>query len=127
MCHPVLRAAVAVSALAAAACSGPRAPQVAGVPDVIDFNFHVRPILSESCFRCHGPDAGNRKAGLRLDRKDGATRELESGAIAVVPGDLEASELIARVTADDPSLRMPPPKASSASNTSPSWISSPSA
>src|SRR5204862_4210377 len=76
----------------------------------VSFNGEVRPILSDSCYRCHGPDAGNRKAGLRLDRREDATRALPSGAVAVVPGDPNGSDLLARVTADDPTERMPPPK-----------------
>lgn len=74
----------------------------------IDFNRDVRPILSNKCFACHGPDASKRKAGLRLDDADSATHESESGAVAVVPGDLDASEMIQRITADDPDNRMPP-------------------
>lgn len=71
----------------------------------IRFNEEIRPILSEYCFACHGPDAAGRKADLRLDTREGAT---ESGAIA--PGDVEGSELIARITSDDPDLVMPPPE-----------------
>jgi hypothetical protein len=74
----------------------------------VDFNFQVRPILSDKCFKCHGPDTGNRKAGLRLDTKDGAFGESESGAVAVVPGKLGESELYRRITAEDESERMPP-------------------
>src|SRR5262249_29233784 len=74
----------------------------------VDFNFQVRPILSDKCFKCHGPDASNRKAGLRLDTKDGAFGPTGSGARAVVPGDLEASELYWRITAEDEAERMPP-------------------
>lgn len=76
----------------------------------VSFNRDVRPILSEHCFRCHGPDAHARKAGLRVDRKDGVRAVLESGSAAVVPGDLDASELYARVTSDDPGETMPPPE-----------------
>src|SRR5262249_28543543 len=74
----------------------------------VDFNFQVRPILSDKCFKCHGPDARNRKAGLRLDTKDGTFGPTGSGARAVVPGDLEASELYWRITAQDEAERMPP-------------------
>ncbi len=74
----------------------------------VDFNFQVRPILSDKCFKCHGPDTGNRKAGLRLDTRDGAFGESESGAVAVVPGKLDESELYRRITAADESERMPP-------------------
>ena len=69
----------------------------------VDFNRDVRPILSNTCFACHGPDEKTRKARLRLDTRDGATES------AVVPGKPDASELIARLTADDHG-RMPPAK-----------------
>lgn len=74
----------------------------------IDFTRDIRPLLSQHCFACHGPDEGSRQAGLRLDRADAALAEADSGAKAVVPGDPEGSELIARITSDDPDLRMPP-------------------
>ncbi len=76
----------------------------------VDFSREVRPILSDNCFKCHGPDEKERQAGLRLDREDGANVALESGARAVVPGDLAASELVRRITSDDPAVRMPPPE-----------------
>jgi len=69
----------------------------------VRFNRDVRPILSENCFHCHGPDDGARHADLRLDLEAAATEW------AITPGDSENSELIARVTADDPDIVMPPP------------------
>jgi len=74
----------------------------------VDYSRDVRPILSQHCYACHGPDDASRQAGLRLDRADAALAESESGATAVVPGRPEASELVARVTSDDADLRMPP-------------------
>ena len=74
----------------------------------VDFNFQVRPILSDKCFNCHGPDPRMRKAGLRLDTKEGAFGTTKSGGHAVVPGNLEESELFARITAADETERMPP-------------------
>ncbi|MGP0068866.1 MAG: DUF1553 domain-containing protein [Isosphaeraceae bacterium] len=74
----------------------------------VDFNFQVRPILSDKCFKCHGPDARNRKADLRLDTREGAFGETPSGARAVVPGNLGESELYRRITDEDESMRMPP-------------------
>ena len=109
MRQSVLHALGAAVALAAAACSGPRAPQVAGVPDVVDFNFHVRPILSDRCFKCHGPDDRTRKAGLRLDTRDGPFTRLASGHTAVVPKDTRRSELVRRVLSTDPAVMMPAP------------------
>lgn len=79
-------------------------------PAEVTFNRTIRPIFSENCFACHGPDAKARKAGLRLDLRDGALRAAKSGAVAIVPGDPAKSELVARLTAPDPDDRMPPPK-----------------
>jgi hypothetical protein len=76
----------------------------------ISFNFHIRPILSNNCFTCHGPDPSSRKAGLRLDLRDSAIAVLESGYRAIVPGDWRQSELIKRIASDDPELHMPPPE-----------------
>lgn len=74
----------------------------------VDFNREVRPILSNRCFFCHGPDEGERQAGLRLDQRESALQAHDSGEIAIVPGDADASELIVRIASDDESLRMPP-------------------
>ncbi len=74
----------------------------------VDFNRDVKPILAENCFVCHGPDEGSRKANLRLDRAAAAMSETESGAQAIVPGDPDASELIARINSSDEETRMPP-------------------
>ena len=74
----------------------------------VDFSRDIRPLLSQHCYACHGPDEGSRQAGLRLDRADAALAEAESGAKPIVPGDPQASELMARITSDDADLRMPP-------------------
>jgi hypothetical protein len=76
----------------------------------VDFNRDIRPIFSENCYACHGPDQNKRKAGLRLDQKEGAFKELDSGNFAIVPGDLNSSKLIYRVTTSDEDDRMPPLK-----------------
>ena len=82
-----------------------------GVEKVSAFSYNrdIRPVLSENCFSCHGPDSASRKAGLRLDHFENATNKLESGAIAIVPGHPEQSELVRRIflTDDD---QMPPEK-----------------
>ena len=78
-------------------------------PASVDFNRQIRPILSESCYQCHGPDVNKRKADLRLDLRDGLFQSV-SGTTIVAPGNPAESELLARITADDPELRMPPPK-----------------
>ncbi|MDG2129568.1 MAG: DUF1553 domain-containing protein [Fuerstiella sp.] len=70
----------------------------------VRFNEHIRPILSEYCFACHGPDSGSRKGDLRLDVREAA---VDSGA--VVEGNAENSQLIVRITSDDAELVMPPP------------------
>ncbi len=80
----------------------------------VRFDRDIKPILSENCFACHGPDEGQRKAGLRLDLPDGAVATLKSGNAAVVPGDRSASALYARVTTEDPIDRMPPPESNHA-------------
>ena len=72
----------------------------------IEFNRDIRPILSENCFACHGPDSAARKADLRLDKREVA---LDMGAIA--PGDPDASELVARLDSGDPDEQMPPKSA----------------
>ena len=74
-----------------------------------DFSRDVRPILSNRCFKCHGPDDAHREAGLRLDVRDAALAELDSGTRPIVPGHPDDSELIARITSTDPDLVMPPP------------------
>ncbi len=66
----------------------------------IDFNREIRPILSEACYQCHGPDHNKRKADLRLDNRDGLFRVVDGTAV-VVPGKPETSELFHRITTDD--------------------------
>ena len=77
----------------------------------VQFNRDIRPILSGSCFHCHGFDGGNRKAGLRLDTFEGATSANQQGRAAIVPGQLTASEFWKRVTSTNPAVKMPPPEA----------------
>lgn len=81
------------------------APSLWALEGKIQFNRDVRPILSEKCFHCHGPDKNTREAGLRLDTFEGA---IEEGAIK--PGQAELSEVVARIVSVDPSDLMPPPK-----------------
>ena len=76
----------------------------------IDFNRQIRPILSEHCFACHGPDEGKRKAGLRLDRQEDAFLKLKSGQYALVAGKPESSTLVERILTKDPDEIMPPPQ-----------------
>lgn len=74
----------------------------------VDFNRDVRTIFSNRCLTCHGPDNAKREAGLRLDDPAVATATLESGNTAIVPGKIESSELVRRITSPDESVRMPP-------------------
>ncbi len=73
----------------------------------VQFNRDVRPILSDACFACHGPDQGKREAELRLDTKVGLDAAREAGVVPTKPGDV--SELVQRITSSDPEIRMPPP------------------
>jgi hypothetical protein len=90
--------------------AGPRGDRGASEDAVapVRYDRDIRPLLSDRCFKCHGPDAGSRQAGLRLDRFDGATEERD-GVRAIVPGELDASELWRRVTSEADAERMPPP------------------
>jgi hypothetical protein len=96
--------------IAAALFGGVLHPAAAAEGPAVDFNRDIRPILSNTCYACHGPDEKERKAGLRLDVKEGAFTALETGAVAVVPGKLETSELYQRLISTDPNEVMPPPK-----------------
>ena len=77
---------------------------------LIDFRQKVLPILSKHCFACHGFDENARQAGLRLDVRENATAETDSGSIAIVPGQPKNSELVKRISSDDPEHKMPPPE-----------------
>ncbi|MCC5936933.1 MAG: PSD1 domain-containing protein [Lunatimonas sp.] len=81
------------------------------IPEVISYNLHIRPILSENCFACHGPDANKREAGLRLDSPEEAFLALRDspGSHAWVPGSPKASVAFQRVVSTDPNELMPPP------------------
>src|SRR2546426_12742387 len=104
-----LKLALALAICAAGLASG--AERTANrAPPQLDFNREIRPILTENCFKCHGPDDGARKAKLRFDIRAEALKPAKSGRAAIVPGSPEKSELVARVTASDPDDRMPPLK-----------------
>ena len=72
-----------------------------------DFARHIRPILSDRCFACHGPDEATRKAGLRLDTEEGA-KAARGKRVPVIPGNAAASEVIKRINAANEAFRMPP-------------------
>ena len=83
---------------------------VADSADSVDFNLHIRPLLSDRCFKCHGPDANQRKANLRLDIREGALAALKENPKehVIVPGKSAVSEVYRRISSADTSQRMPP-------------------
>ncbi|WP_242084354.1 PSD1 and planctomycete cytochrome C domain-containing protein [Aestuariivivens sediminis] len=87
------------------------APSHMKLPETVDYIFHVKPILSDRCYLCHGPDEGTREAGLRLDTKEGAYAAIGEhlDRHAIVPGDVEASRLVFKINSQDPEKVMPPP------------------
>jgi len=98
------------------ACSSPILPELVQaeykkLPKDLDFNQHIKPILSDKCFACHGPDKAKIKAGLQLHLQEKAYAELPEspGKYAIVPGSLKKSELVHRILSDDPGIIMPEP------------------
>ncbi|MEP7110330.1 MAG: DUF1553 domain-containing protein [Ferruginibacter sp.] len=82
------------------------------LPGTLDYNIDVKPILSDKCFACHGPDKAKQKAGLRLDIAKSAFADLpeDKGKVAIEPGNLQGSELVHRILSADPKYRMPSPE-----------------
>ncbi len=80
------------------------------IPAQIDFNRHVRPILSDRCYNCHGPDENKREASLRLDQQSGAFGKLPSGNKAFAPNSIGKSAVVERILHKDPEIMMPPPE-----------------
>src|SRR5262245_16969725 len=108
----VLAACLACFWAAPGAAAEPRTPsQPPGLAAEVDYARDIRPILAKNCFACHGQDEAHRARKLRLDRRAEAIRTLDDGASPIVPGKPDDCELIVRVTEEDESLRMPPPKA----------------
>ncbi len=89
-------------------CFTPLASLVCNAEEPIAFNRDIRPILSEYCFQCHGPDAQQRQGNLRLDQRDAAIAPADSGKTAILPNQSDHSELIARLVTPDADLHMPP-------------------
>jgi hypothetical protein len=82
------------------------------IPESVSYNFDIRPVFSDKCFACHGPDANKRQAGLRLDIAEEAYKVLQEhpNAHALVPGDTKRSQVFVRITSEDSSMQMPPPE-----------------
>src|SRR5579872_6413477 len=80
------------------------------IPETVSYNFNIRPILSDKCYKCHGPDANKRQAGLRLDMPESAFKALKDNpnAHVLVPGSPEMSELFRKISTNDTSEMMPP-------------------
>lgn len=85
------------------------AKEMAQLPQALDFNIDIKPILSDKCFACHGPDKAKQKAGLRLDIAENAFARLPENPknFAIVPGNPAKSELVLRILSDDPTYKMP--------------------
>ncbi|WP_026814995.1 DUF1553 domain-containing protein, partial [Arenibacter certesii] len=97
-------------------CGGPQLPELVSleydkIPNQVDFNIHVKPILSDKCFICHGPDKAKIKANLQLDTPEEAYKELREspGKYALTPGNLNRSEVFHRIISEDPNYMMPEP------------------
>src|ERR1700722_4232600 len=78
------------------------------LPASISFNRDIRPIMSDTCFRCHGPDKSSRMANMRLDIRDEALKPMKDGTIPIVPGDPDKSAIVQRIFAQSAAKRMPP-------------------
>ena len=80
------------------------------LPEVVDFNFHVRPVLSDKCYACHGPDNNTRKGDFRLDTEEGALAALKEGGHAFVANSPGKSKVLLRLISANPEYMMPPPE-----------------
>ncbi len=106
---PICRFPIAIVLATCVALTG-SSPAVAGATRHINYSRDIRPILSNACYKCHGPDEHERKAGLRLDKKAGAIAKLESGEAAITPGSSAKSAILVRLMSHDPDVKMPPPE-----------------
>lgn len=107
----ILLASISAMIVLFVACVNRQNNNTNSLPATVSYNFHIRPILSDKCFKCHGPDQNKREAGLRLDVAESAYGPLQEtkGAFAIVPGKPDSSELIRRISSQDPSYMMPTP------------------
>lgn len=106
----IILSALAATAVVIASCFS-RSDSDMKLPETVSYNFHIRPIFSDKCFKCHGPDGAQRQAGLRLDIADSAYAPLKEtkGAFALIPGKPDESEVFKRVSSTDTSYQMPTP------------------
>ena len=104
-------AAFVALAVAVAAIGRPAAQAPAATPGArVSFNHQIRPLLSDRCFRCHGPDERRARRSCASTRREGALEQLEDGWAVVKPGDPGKSELVGESSHDDPDEMMPPPE-----------------
>ncbi|HEY5918819.1 MAG TPA: PSD1 and planctomycete cytochrome C domain-containing protein [Chryseolinea sp.] len=106
---------IALTSIFWQSCSDKNAGEANGISmgkGKIDFNYHVKPILSDKCFACHGPDVKKRQADFRLDTEEGAFKALKSNPkhFAIVKGNVDESVLVKRIFSEDPLFHMPPPE-----------------
>ncbi len=113
---PYLKAGIIATFAFTMVSCGPELPEelevvIDTLPEELDYNLHVKPILSDKCFACHGPDEAKQKAGLRLDIAEASYAELPEspGKNAIDPGSLKGSEVFHRITSKDPDVVMPTP------------------
>src|ERR1700741_5062030 len=106
------RIIILASAVAAWSCADKNSGEKGLASGKIDFNYHVKPILSDKCFACHGPDVKKRQAEFRLDNEEGAFKALKSNPahFAIVKGKTDESLLVQRIFSADPLFQMPPPE-----------------
>jgi hypothetical protein len=109
--HLILVALLIVLVIGMVACVNQQNGTGEKLPDKVSYNFHIRPIFSDKCFKCHGPDQNKREAGLRLDDPKAAFAPLQEtkGAFALVKGQPDSSEVFRRISSSDTSYIMPTP------------------
>ncbi|MGI9543625.1 MAG: DUF1549 domain-containing protein, partial [Cyclobacteriaceae bacterium] len=102
---------IAACLLMLGSCNSNYSPdaELGDLPETIDYNLHVQPILSDRCYSCHGPDENARKAELRLDTEEGLFGKRKEGNVPVRPKRLKESSLFDRIASHDPEFQMPPP------------------
>lgn len=110
--HPLLVVALLVGMWGCGPAVSENEAILAKLPDRVDFNYHIKPLLSDRCYTCHGPDENKREADLRLDTEEGAFAAIgkEKNRRAIVAGSLNKSQVYHRISSSDPDEIMPPPE-----------------